>query len=67
MTSLTNKIKPNNFFSVQTSRLPESFEGLNSSVAQSPGELWSCYKTLETVILPETASSEGIKRTNIHY
>jgi len=27
---------------VQTYRLPKSFEGLNSSPAQSTGNLWSC-------------------------
>jgi len=40
MTSLTKKQK---IFSIQTRRLAESFESLNSSVAQSNGELlWSC-------------------------
>jgi len=29
-------------FLMQTRRLGTSFEGLNSSLAQSPGELWSC-------------------------
>jgi len=29
-------------FSILTKRLAESVEGLNSSLAQSPGELWSC-------------------------
>jgi len=38
MTSLTKKT----FFSLQTRRLAESFEGLDSSQAQSTGELWSC-------------------------
>jgi len=27
---------------MQTRRLATSFEGLNSSVANLPGELWSC-------------------------
>jgi len=27
---------------LQAKRLVESFEGLNSCLAQSPGELWSC-------------------------
>jgi len=27
---------------LQNRRLAESFEGLNSSLAQSTGELWSC-------------------------
>jgi len=31
-----------NYFSLQTRRLTKSFEGFNSSLAQSPGELWSC-------------------------
>jgi len=40
MTSLTKKQK---IFSIQTRRFAESFESLNSSVAQSNGELlWSC-------------------------
>jgi len=33
--------KPKNFL-VQTRRLAESFEGLDSSLAQSTSELWSC-------------------------
>jgi len=44
MTS-TKKIrnpKLNNGFSVQSRRLVVSFEDLNSSLAHSPGELWSC-------------------------
>ena len=32
-------IQSENFFSISTRRLAESVEGLNSSVAQSPGEL----------------------------
>jgi len=47
-TSLTTDPKPNNLFSVQTRRLVKSFEGLNSSLAQLPGWLWSWYDTLET-------------------
>jgi len=37
-------LKPETFqsFSIQTRRLTASFEGLSSSLAQSPGELWSC-------------------------
>jgi len=27
---------------MQSRRLDTSFEGLNNSIAQSPGELWSC-------------------------
>jgi len=30
------------FFSLQTQRLAESFERLNSYLEQSTGELWSC-------------------------
>jgi len=40
MTSPTKK--PETFFSLQTRRLAECFEGLDSSLAQSTGELWSC-------------------------
>ena len=36
------KQKPKKFFGLQTRRLTESFEGLNISIAQSIGELWSC-------------------------
>jgi len=36
----------NVFFSISTRRLAESAEGLNSSLAQSPGELQDC-KSLE--------------------
>jgi len=32
--------QPKNFFRVQTKRLAESFEGLNSSLVQSAEELW---------------------------
>ena len=30
------------FFSILTTRLAESTDGLDSSVAQPPGELWDC-------------------------
>jgi len=36
------KPKTKNFFSLQTRRLAKSFEGLNSSLAQSTGELRTC-------------------------
>jgi len=41
MASLTKNLKPKNetFFSLQTRSLAESFEGLNSSLAQSAKEL----------------------------
>jgi len=39
--SLTKPI----FFSLQTQRLATSFVGLNSSLAQSTGEIWSCIVT----------------------
>jgi len=43
MTSPTKKTKPKPYiFSLRTRRLAVSFEGLNSSLAQSTGELWSC-------------------------
>jgi len=38
----TLKPKTKNLFSILTTRLPESVEGLNSSLAQSPGELQDC-------------------------
>jgi len=49
MTSPTKKTKSKTFqfFSMQTVRLAASFEGLNSSLAQSPGELWSCKSGLK--------------------
>jgi len=34
--------KTKTIFLLQTQRLGESFEGLNNSLAQSTGELWSC-------------------------
>jgi len=34
---------------ILTKRLADSAEGLNSSLAQSTGELWSC-KTLQTLV-----------------
>jgi len=42
MMSLTKKTKPKFIFSLQTLRLAKYFECLNSSRAQSAGELWSC-------------------------
>jgi len=43
MTYLGKKTKPKTkkFFSLLTQRLAASFEGLNSSLAQSTGQLWS--------------------------
>jgi len=42
VTSLTKNLhlQPKNFFRVQTRRLAEHFEGLNSFLAQSAEELW---------------------------
>jgi len=42
--SLTKNTKPKTkiFFSLQTQRRAEYFKGLNSPLAQSAGELWSC-------------------------
>jgi len=34
--------KTKTFFSISTRRLAESVDGLNSSLAQSTGELWRC-------------------------
>jgi len=48
--SLTKNLKPKTFFSLQTWRLDESFEGLHSSSAQSPGKLcswWDNWKLLD--------------------
>jgi len=36
------KLKTPNFFSLQTRKLAKSFQGLNSSPAQSNGKLLSC-------------------------
>jgi len=36
------KPKTKKFFSVQTRRHTESFGGMDSFPAQSPGKLWSC-------------------------
>ena len=36
------------FFSISTTRLVESVGGLNSSLSQSPGELWDCKALHET-------------------
>jgi len=52
MTSLT-KIQSKIFLSLQTQRLAESFEGFNSSLAQLPGEICSCYDTLENRFSPK--------------
>jgi len=42
--SLTKRTKSKicNIFSMQSKRLAASFEGLYSSLAQLPGEVWSC-------------------------
>jgi len=37
--------KRKTFFSISTRRLAESVDGLDSSLAQSAGELWSCNNT----------------------
>jgi len=37
-----NKPKSKPFFQIDSRRLPESEECLNSSLAHSVGELWSC-------------------------
>jgi len=42
ITHKKHEIKNFPFFSAQSRRLATSFEGLNSSLAQLPGELWSC-------------------------
>jgi len=42
MTSFTKKPKTKNIFSLQTRRLAEIFEGLNSSLAQLAEELCRC-------------------------
>jgi len=42
MTSPTKNPKPQNLFSLQSTKLAAFFEGLNSSLAQPTGELWSC-------------------------
>jgi len=45
MTSLTKNLKPKTpkkIFHCQTRSFAKSFEGLNSSLVQSTGELWSC-------------------------
>jgi len=51
MTSPTENPKPKMkiFFSKSTRRLSESVKGLNSSLAQSTSELWSC-KKLQTLV-----------------
>ena len=36
------KLKTKKFFFIAVSKIAEFFEGLNSSLAQSPGELCSC-------------------------
>jgi len=33
-------LKPTKFFLIESTRLATSIEGVNSSLAQSPGELW---------------------------
>jgi len=45
MISLTKNPKPKNFFSLQTRRLAESFEGLNSSLALTALEIFLCKDT----------------------
>ena len=44
MMSPTSNPKPKtkSFILIQTRRLAESVDGLNSSLAQSAGELWNC-------------------------
>ena len=51
------------FFLILTKRLVDSAEGLNSSLAQSTGELWSC-KKLQTLVekLAVVSLVKGFKR-----
>jgi len=60
MTSPTKKQnqKPK-FFSLQI-KSAVSPEGLNSSLAQSPGELWSCKEMFETKAHANCLGSEGV-------
>jgi len=44
-----------------TGRLATSFEGVNSSLAQSPGELWSCKAARKYGL------NLGFRSTNISY
>jgi len=55
----TRDPKLSKFFSMQSGRLAVSFEGLNSSLAQSPGELWSC------TVAGKCGQNVGFRSTNI--
>ena len=62
MTDIPESTKPesNNLFLIQTRRLPESIEGLNTSPAQSAGELWpKKYR-------PSEWPAQGSRRTVYH-
>jgi len=45
MTSPAKNPKHSNIKKIETTRLPTSLEGLNSSLAQSASELWWCKVT----------------------
>jgi len=61
MTSLTKNDNPQNLFSLQTRRLAKSFEGLNSSPAQSAEELCCWQGNLKLRVLGQFPT------TNISY
>jgi len=48
-------------FFITDSRLAKSFEGFNSSLAQSPGKLCSCLDTFQTKASANCPGSEGVK------
>ena len=50
-----------NYFQLRTGRLTEPFGGLNSSLAQLTGELWSC-KTWPWPIIPFKAKLSWLQR-----
>jgi len=65
MTSLTKKTQNQKFFSLHAQRLSGSFEGLNSSLAQSAVEIHPCKITWKLLVLAsKQARCEGVKNQN---
>jgi len=60
MTQKSQDPKPKKLFSLHTRRLAKSFDGLNSSPAQSPNKLWSCK-------VAKIAANVEVQSTNISY
>ena len=69
MSPTKNETQNLKIFSFLTRRLAESFEGLNSSLVQSTGKLWSCkqlaYMGKLYLVKWNLAVSKGVNDSNL--